>query len=204
MAFHKYANDAEIIADKIPAATSENETAAIARLNESVSAAVDAYCKRPPGYFLPASATATPRNFRGRGTHILPLPVHVFGTVEVSGFAGAGAAGAFYENEVSGFLYRGTPNGGANWIGNLSEIATGADGGAVWTKGAIYSVSARWGYAETPAPIIEAVKQIVARWFAQGQGTFGEVSPTGFVIERSAPPSAILLLNPFVRGEYEL
>lgn len=192
MAFHKYASDDEIISDKLPNAGNAPETEIIARLNEAVSAFVDVYTKRPNGYFLPAAATATVRRFRGSDKNYLMLPVHVFGSVSVTGIAPT----AFYESPNNGWLY-------ASDINSNSETDYFDSMDRFFSRRKVYEVFAKWGYEETPAPIIEAVKQIAGRLYDAGQGILGETSPNGFVIERAAPPSALLLLNQYVKNEYE-
>lgn len=195
MAFFKYASDAELIQDKLPNVKSSDDQETIARLNEAVSAFVDTYTERSSGIFLPASATATARYIRGEGRNYLRLPVHVFGAISVATID----SNLYYESEKNGWLYaidatQSTPNSEPPQIETVD----------FWQRGFQYIVTARWGYEETPAEIIEAVKQIVAKWFNVAQGVFGEVTPQGFIIERDAPKSALMLLDKFKRREYEI
>jgi hypothetical protein len=69
---------------------------------------------------------------------------------------------------------------------------------------AVYKVSARWGFAETPDDIVLACKMIAQHIWDRGQGTFGQVTPAGFVIERDIPPPARLILDNWKRKEFEL
>ena len=192
MAFHKYASDAEIVSDKLPNVNTAADLLIVGRLNEAVSALVDSYCERKSGAFLPASDTSTIRYVRGEGRNFLRLPIHVAGTVSVLGIA----ATQFYESEESGWLYE---------IDDESATpAVDTTFPTLFELNYQYHVTARWGYDATPAEIIEAAKQIVGRWFEATQGVLGEVTPDGFVIERDAPKSAILLLDRFKRREYEI
>ena len=196
MPFHKYADDAEIVADYLPEfdLTNEADAAVVARRNEAVSAFVDSYTGRRPGYFLPASATATPKQIRGENRNFLRVPVHA-GAATVSGVSTL----TFRESSKNGWLYVNQPDGL-----DIESDEYVSDYSRFWSSGRIYIVSARWGYEQTPAEIIEAVKMIVGDWVGKGRGILGQITPAGFLIERDAPPSALTLLQPFIKGEYEI
>lgn len=195
MSFYKYASDAEIVADYMPDVdlTVEADAQVVARRNEAASAFVDSYCRRRLGYFLPAPSTATPLRIRGENKNFLRLPVHIPGSVSVSGVASS----AYYESPKNAWLYV-----NQNGVESLDDYVS--DFARFWSSGQTYVVSARWGFTQTPAEIIEAVKMIVALWFGRGRGVLGTVSPNGFVIERDAPPPAKLLLQSFIKGEFEI
>lgn len=191
---HKYADDTEIVKDYLQEISLDNaeEMAIIARRNEAVSAFIDSYTGRRKGYFLEAGATATTKRITGSNKNFLILPVHVAGTVSVAGISSA----TYYESDKNGWLYVITDAAASidDYVSDYSHY---------WGNRQ-YLVTARWGFEETPAEIIEATKQIVARWFEQGKGILGDVTPTGFVSERDLPPSAKTLLQSFIKGEYEV
>ena len=188
MSFHKYADDLELVADYLTEVSTDNadQMNIVARRNEAVSAMIDSYCNRRKAFFVAAGNTATPRHFRGTNSRFLILPVHVLGAVQVSGVSPS----LYYENTENGWLY-GNPE-------------TAGDCANFWLRNKTYVVTARWGYEETPAEIIEATKIIVAHFYDNGQGILGDITPNGFVIQRDMPPTAKTLLQPFIKKEFEL
>jgi hypothetical protein len=195
---HQYATAADTISDYMPevildATAVTGNKHIIDRHLQAVSAFIDEYCRRRLGYFLPAGSTATERRFRGKGKNYLELPVHVADTVVIEGIAGS----VIYENDVNGWVY---------W--NDINIDTGdyhyASGDRFFEEGRQYLVTAKWGYAETPAPIVAACKEIAASIWSKGNGIVGEISPEGFVIEREIPLTARAFLKPFIRREFEI
>jgi hypothetical protein len=183
-----YADKDLLIADYLPEAKSTLEKDAIGRILTSVSAFVDTYCKRTPGFFNPAAANATERRVRGEGSRFLRLPVHVAGSVEQVTLNGTVINTAdYYESEKNGWLY----------LENNSFIPE-------WCAEIIYKVKASWGYAETPADLQEAVRLTVLRIWETQKGTLGQITPGAFVVERALAPFAKEVLDKYKRREFEI
>jgi hypothetical protein len=186
MSFHVYCDTDELIQDVLSDQTGDDERETIGRLIESVSAFVDRYTKRPAAYYMPASLTATPRYYVATNRNLLQVGLHVAGSLSIQNIA----AGNYEVRDK--MIYSIQANGDEYMPGGL------------FRPGCQYIVTARWGYLETPAEIIEATKQIVARWYSQGRGTLGQSTPDGFILERDMPPNARALLAGFIKNEYEL
>lgn len=191
-----YADIDDLIADLMPELTSQDEIDAIERTLAGASAFVDRYTGRPAGYFLPASNTATARNFRGEGRRALRIPAHVRGSVTVAGIE----ASTYYESRDLGWLYFNAE------VAPETGEAGSFDDYRIWQKGKLYTVTAKWGYSATPDDIAEAVRQIVVRWYKTARGAFGadQVTPTGFVVERDVPASARVILDTYRKREFEI
>lgn len=181
----------ELINDQLPEVKSLREREALLHSLDAACAAADNFCRRSYGYFAPAEVLPSPRLFIGEGTNHLRLPIHVVGSIESVG--GVDAGGHFFGNWIEhpqrGWLYM------TCGLGKL---------GGVWGRGCLYTVRARWGYAETPPDVKEAVKQLAKHYYERQHGVMGQVTPNGFVIERDAPPSVKMLLNPYAKKEFEL
>lgn len=194
-----YADLEQLKADYLPKSTSPAESAAIGRILDNVSAFVDTYCRRQSGYFNPAAEEASMKRIRGEGQQFLRLPVHVFGSIDEvrrNNSDTAIDASTFYESEKNGWLY----------IEEDSVLPeTSFCESENWIEGAIYRVTARWGYEATPLDIQEAVRLTVMRIFQTYKGTFGQVNPeSGFVIERALPPLAREILDRYKKREFEI
>ena len=135
----------------------------------------------------------TPRRFRGAGENYLQMPPYVPGTASIDGIAPS----VYYENDVNGWLFWNDQNfnGGDYFAGSRRGF---------FEAGRVYIVSARWGFAETPPPIVAATKEIAAAIWSKGAGIIGDVSPSGFVIERDIPITTKALLKPYIRREFEV
>lgn len=191
---HTYADLAELLNDFLPELKSDEEQDAVERVLFGASAFVDSYCKRASGYFLPASNTATMKRFRGEGKRFLRIPP-TNSTPTVEGIE----AGTFYKSD-NGWLYFEAID-----LPESSPALESFDSYRIWQKGKIYKVTAKWGYPQTPAEIVEAVRQITVKWFQSQRGIFGNesITPTGFVVERDVPLSARTILEPFIKREFE-
>ena len=194
-----YADKEQLIADYIPEATAAEETAAIGRILDNVTEFVDSYCKRPAGYFAPSPEQPSIKRVRGEGMHYLRLPVHVFGSItDIGGESFQSLSASIYESEKNGWLYFETEE-----FGNENSFATGYDCRR-FIDGFVYKVTARWGYAGIPLPIVEAVRLITARIWATQRGTIGQTTAEGFIQERLIPTAAKDLLKPFIKREFEV
>lgn len=195
-----YADINELIADVLPNVKPGNapQVATITRITDSVSRFIDGYCDRPENYFaaLGIGSPATPRRFRGRGKNFLPIARHVAGSATVTNFE----VGGFYEHPINGWLY--INNDAAASGGGYGDPLPGDEPG--FADGALYIVNARWGFEATPTDIRLATEQIVGQIWDRGQGVIGEISPTGFVIERDIPLTARAFLDKWIRREHEI
>lgn len=197
----QYVSTEEILSDTLPDLNADDDDVVerITRLAEEVSSIVDRFCDRPDGYFaaLETDSTATVKHYRGRDQDFLQIGRHVPGNVTVQGIAST----AFYEHEVNGWLYV-VPLGGSNVTND--EYLPDYRAGRFWDSSIRYAVSARWGFDATPPDIKQAVKQIVEHIFDRGEGVLGQVTPTGFVIERDLPPTAKTILEKWQKREFEV
>lgn len=192
----RYADLDNLIADMLPELESVAEKDALGRVLDGASAFIDSYCSRPVGYFSPSPDIATDRLIAGENRRFLRLPVHVAGTVEIDGLDMTN----FFESP-NGWIYPVNSNAGLEY--SASYVGDDLSDFGVFHKNRLYTVSARWGYAETPAEIVEAVRQITQRWFETQKGILGQITPGGFVVERDIPESARTILKPFRRRQFE-
>lgn len=181
----RYADRDVLIADLLPEVTATAQKDAVGRTLDGVSAFIDKYCNRPANYFDAAGATGTAKLIRGENTRYLRLPQHVAGSVTVTGID----ATTYYEGE-NGWLYFKQPN----FITPESSI---------WYVGRLYEVTARWGYAAIPPAIIEACRQLTLTTWETARGVLGDVTPSGYVVERAMPLSVRETLNLYRRREFE-
>lgn len=194
-----YADLNNLIADYIPEATSDEEIASVGRILNSASAFVDRYCKRGDGYFVPSPNDPTMKRVRGEGMNYLRLPVHVFGSItQIDGDDFSDLSLFLYESEKSGWLYFESDE-----FGNESDFVTGYRCKR-WTAERVFKITARWGYAATPPPIVEAVRLITARIWQTQRGTIGQTTVEGFIQEKLIPQAARDLLQSFVKREFEI
>jgi hypothetical protein len=197
----RYADLDELIADYIPEAKSEKEKTAIERILENVSEYVDVHCQRVAGYFAPSAAEPSVKRVRGEGQPFLRLPVHVFGSITdvKTSYDSVIPPGAYYESEKNGWLYAEDDS----LYSLYPEASFDLCSPTIWADGQTFKVTARWGYAETPKPVVEAVRLITARIWSTQRGTIGQLTPEGFIQERLIPTAAKDLLKPFIKREFE-
>lgn len=188
-----YVDLESFLAAKLPAVKKDEEKAAISAVLAAASSFVDRETLRGSGFFAVSPNEPTTRRFRGDGTRILRIPAHIKGSVSVENVPLA----AWYESDVNQWLYKYD-------TGQIEPFVPSYDGYPVWTRGGLYNVAARWGFAETPAEIVECVSMIALRWWQSQQGTLGQITPTGFVIERDVPPAARAILDSWTKGEFEI
>jgi hypothetical protein len=193
-----YTDKDQLIADYIPEAKSADEIAAVGRILDSVSAFVDTYCNRLPGFFNPSPNDPTEKRVRGEGEHYLRLPVHVIGSVESVTLQGTEIDTAdYYESDKNGWLY--LENNGFGLERTFREACD-----RNWIDTAVYKVTARWGYAATPLDLQEAVRQFVAKIWETQKGVLGQVTPDGFVIERAMPLTVREILDKYKKRQFEI
>ncbi|MBX3288456.1 MAG: hypothetical protein KF855_03830 [Acidobacteria bacterium] len=187
-----YADLNQLKADYLPDTNSAPELTALGRILDNVSAFVDTYCRRRPGYFNPSPADPTTRRVRGEGQHYLRLPKHIPGSISSIALNGQTLDPAsYYESDKNGWIY-------------AEDTDSGFSSDLQFYEDRIYLVTARWGYAATPLDIGEAVRQTVVRIWEAQRGVLGDVTPDGFVIERVMPPFAKEVLDNYKRREFEI
>lgn len=120
------------------------------KLIERASRLFDLECGVEPGYFqAAANPSATERVIYGDGTDYLKLPPYMRGTLNTTlGYPSGYTALEFVER--NGFLVRTSATGVLN-----ARYLYG------WYEGAPISVSAQWGYAETPTDVRHAIIKLV-------------------------------------------
>lgn len=191
-----YADIDALRADYLTNCNSVAEIAAATRMLDAATRFVDSYCRRPVGYFDPAAVGAAERRFRGDGENFLRLPVHVFGSIsQVTVDGNVIDAANYYESDQNGWLYR---------EDSVWQSDEGFTPYQLWEQGRTFKVTARWGYAATPADIQQAVMLIAVSLWDRQKGTLGDVSPEGFVIERAMPLLAREILDRYKRREFEV
>jgi hypothetical protein len=200
---YQYADKTKLIADLLPASAGKSqEVESIGRVLDGVSNFIDRFCKRPDKYFMPVAEGATPelRYFTGEGYRFLRLPPYVYDEGDGLGATVSDIdSNLYYRNAASGWLYaKPYPSGSTP----SSPFAFSTAG---FARGAIYEVSAIWGFKETPPAIIEAARELTVRAWETQRGIFGQVDPSdGTVIERAMPPFVEAILLEFRRREFEI
>jgi hypothetical protein len=188
-----------LIADYLPEAKSQSEIDAIGRILDSVSAFVETYCDRLPGYFDPSPNDPTEKRVRGEGKHFLRVPFHVFGSIEQVTLLGQVIdSSSYYESDKNGWLYY--ENTGLHLERTFAQECNEWR----WYEGEVYKVTARYGYAATPADLQEAVRQTVTRMWETQKGTLGQLTPDGFIVERALPLFAKEVLDRYKKRPFEI
>lgn len=191
---YQYTSKENVKLIAVPEANLDNTDTA-ARIDayiNAVSEFVDRYTDRPAGYFLPTTEAAE-RRYRGEGKNYLRVGRYHADFAFVS--PTVGASSVYYD-----------ANGWPRW--NDQPLNDQADyfptDQPFFGAGSLYVVSAKWGFAATPADIATATALFAGKLWDLGEGVIGEVTPTGFVIERDMPPTVRLLLDQWKRREFEL
>jgi hypothetical protein len=169
------------------------QTAALAAMITAASRWVDRYTGRPTDWFAPAAVEPTTRRFRGDGRNVLRVPRHV-GTPAITN--PAVSASSVYQDSNGWIRYNDQFADGSDYFGSVDE--------PFFRYGQIYIVSARWGFESTPDEIKLATALIAGKIWDLGRGIIGQVTPTGFVIERDMPPAAKTILDTWKRKEGEI
>lgn len=190
-----YADLATLLADLLPEVTATDQKNAVGRVLDGASGFIDEYCKRPSGYFNASNVTPTMKRFRGEGFRYLRLPDHVAGSVAVAGYAGT----EWYEAE-NGWLYFKQPNFIADTADEIDEFDFATN---LWHRGRLYEVTARWGFAAIPPAITEACRQLTLKLWETQRGILGDLTPSGYVVERAMPLFVRETLNLYRKREFE-
>lgn len=195
-----YADLDQLIADYLPEATKDSEIAAVGRILDNVSAFIDTYCRRPSGFFSP-NDTETEKRVRGEGMNYLRVPLHQIGTIsQVKRRDYILDSENYYESEKNGWLYLEEDYFYPETSGFDFCFQT-----CTWYQDAIYKVTAKFGYAATPLPIVEAARLMTTNIWETVKGTLGQVSVEGFVLKPNLiPPDVLEMLEEFRRREFEV
>lgn len=153
-------------------------------LIEQASRMFDLECGLPERYFNPVEIpVATARTFYGDGTNYLRLPPYVAGSLDTSITLPEGYTSPTF-TEVNGFLA--INSGGVlppfsrfnNWYG--------------WQAGVAVTVSAIWGYRETPADVKMAVIELVINlWRETDPATVKLINLEGQPLREKIPPRVL-------------
>jgi hypothetical protein len=151
------------------------------QLKEIISRAsrrIDAYVtdNQETNYFAASPTEPSIKKLRGMDLSFLSLPLHVAGSI-----AKVEAPEPF---SVPEFAYERDRLVCIDQFGVRSRRYR-------WIEGVPYSVTARWGFAETPPEITEACLQLVVRTFRAKDdgfsGVIGAIKRDGSMIERALP-----------------
>lgn len=192
-----YCTPEQIKAQAVPEVDLEAE--GVSELLEALAAAasglIDRYTKRPDSYFAVAATEPADRRYRGEGKRYLAVGRYVVDTLTFT--SPTIAETSYYINPQNGWIYHNDtpPNDQSDyWPENA----------AFFRQDSVYIVSARWGFAATPPEIVTAAALIAGKVFDQGKGVAGEITPSGFVIDRDIPPTAKAILQTWIKREFEI
>jgi hypothetical protein len=201
MAENLYAT-VEDLAPRAPAVIVKDDTGAITdesraageTLLEAISRAIDSKTRRHAGAFMPSPDTATEQVVYGNNKSCLEIPTHVIGTVDPTVTTIQGLIAPKFA-EYRGLLC-------------ITDDAGVMIRTSVWREGVPYRITARWGYATTPADIREAClvwAAIRARLNAGDiSGAVTTIVRDGATLMRDELPPAVKdLLAPYVLPERE-
>lgn len=185
----------DLITGYLPAVTNDVDKAAFAMMITRASRAIDTRTRRQANAFTPAPDAPTPQVFYGTDSAVLLLPDFVPGSITTvtapQNFAPAGFAEWQRRDETAGAYRRGLHTSTSDGILTAREV---------WKGGVPFTVTARWGFAATPAEITEAVYQLVRAWWLQQPGNLsapvGDMKP--WQIERGFPKMVDELIAPYV------
>jgi len=168
----------------------------ITDLIERVSRLFDLECGVPEGYFNgPLYPTATARTFYGDGTSYLKLPPYIPGTLNTTITVPTGyTAPDFIEKD--GYLVQATSDG---FLLNNQAVASFTNKG-VWTSkwwaGIPITVTAKWGYASTPADVkLAVIEWIINVWRETDPASQRLVNLDGMALRERCPPRVMEVIK---------
>lgn len=153
-------------------------------LIEQASRMFDLECGVPPGYFNPPLyPTATTRTFHGDGTHYLKLDPYVTGSLDSSISLPDGYSTPYFV-ERDGYLVQAASSTNASMpVFAPSVFTTG------WYRGTPVTVSAIWGFDETPPEVKMAVIELAMNlWRETDPASLKLVSIDNQPLRESLPP----------------
>lgn len=174
----------------LPQVTDDEAKAKVSEIISRVSRRIDAYVTDATveDYFAPAAQDASTKKIRGEGVSYLSLPEFVPGTVSAV-TAPAGFTVPDFEEEGQTLVIR--------------DSYGARTRSRAWLEDVPYTVTARWGLAAVPAPIIEAALQLVVRTYRAGDeafsGVIGGIRQDGSIIERGWPAAVKEILDGYRR-----
>jgi hypothetical protein len=144
------------ISSAAPVSATENH---LNDLIERASRYFDLVAGVTPGFFEASTGAATVRTFYGDGTNYLKLDKYVEGSLNATIVVPDGyTAPTFIERD--GYLVLVTEDVGAV-ISSLPPFAHWWRDGRGWWAGLPITVTAKWGYAQTPADVKMAIIEMV-------------------------------------------
>ena len=138
------------------------------------------------------------KRVRGEGHRFLRVPLHQFGTItEVKNGVSVIDSSSYYESDANGWLYLED--------NSLPETSFDLASSNRWYEGVVYKITAKWGYAATPALIEEVVRILTVSLWETTRGTLGQISSAGFLLKpNQVPPDLLLMLEEFRKREFEI
>jgi hypothetical protein len=197
-----YATIEVLIPGYLPGVSSDSDLAALAGMLTRASRTIDTRTRRHADAFAAAAEEASAEVWYGDDSPVLLTGEYIAGSVATvtapTGYLPDGW-NEFRRREVS----TGVMRVGLHTATADSAIRTPR---VVWKRGVPYTVTARWGFAETPAEIVEATLKLVRAWW---RAQTGEVSGTQGDLqaarapERGFPKEVDDLIAPYVLEEVE-
>lgn len=152
-----------------------------------------------PEFFEAAGANATARTFYGDGTNFLRLDAYVAGTLNPTISVPEGyTVPSFIERD--GYLVLTTSEGGLfhQWPPFPSWWRIGSG----WWGGVPITVTARWGYAATPADVKLAVIELVVNLLRETDpAAIKLINTEGLAIREKYPPRVKAIIELYRRKE---
>lgn len=155
-------------------------------LIESASRFFDLEAGVKPGYFEPAGLTATARTFYGDGSNYIKLDPYVEGSLSSTITMPEGYTVPSYA-ERNGHLVITTSDGlHPPFRGFYNSTWSG------WPTGVGVTVTARWGYAATPADVRQAVIELVINLLRETDpAALKLVNIDGWPVREKCPPRVL-------------
>lgn len=170
----------------LPQVSSDADKATLAEQITRVSRRIDAYVTdgQAENFFATSPTEPTDRIVYGDGCSFLSLPEFVPGSVsKITRLSGV---------EITDFIERGSGV-------QLTDSAGSITRGCVFGDGVAYTVTARFGFAATPADITEAALQLTVRTYRSKDeafsGVIGGLRTDGSIIERAMPAAVKEVLD---------
>lgn len=176
----RYATTDQLRGGYIPA-LSENDATTLDEMLERASRAIDSKTRRHKDAFAPSPEEPSDQLVYGAGQAVLLLPDFIAGSVAS---VTPGVEGTMPPKWVE-FRRRDAADGVLR-VGLHTAAASGIlTPRVVWMNGAPFTVRARFGFAETPAEVVEATLKLVRAWWRAGTG---EISGTTNELQAARAP----------------
>jgi hypothetical protein len=164
----------------------------VTKVIERASRIFDLVCDVEPEHFEAAGASATSRTFYGDGTNFLRLDPYVEGSLSATITLPSGyTSPSFVERE--GLLIL-VDSLGVRYPSTLSWYGTG------WYENVPVTVSARWGFAATPADVKHAVIELVINLIKEvDPASIKMMNLDGIVLREKLPPRVEMIASKYRR-----